>query len=50
LNKLDRIRSASVLRNACIGVIDISIVIKHHVLEHRAEAQRLKNVWFVFWR
>ena len=43
-DELDRIRAARVLRDARVGVIDAVIVIEHHVLEHRAEAQRLEDV------
>ena len=50
LNELDRIRSTSVLRDACIGVIDIALFVEDDVLEYGAEPQRLKNVRLAFWR
>ena len=50
LNELDRIRSTSVFRDARVGIIDIVVFIEHDVLEHSAEAQRLKDVRLVFWR
>ena len=50
LDELDRIRAARVLRDARVGVIDVAIFIEHDVLEHRAEAQRLKDVRLVFRR
>ena len=50
LNELDWICAAGVFRDARVGVIDVSIFIEHHVLEHGAEAQRLKNIRLVFRR
>src|SRR4029077_5319567 len=50
LNELDRIRSTSVLRDARVGIVNVAIFIEHDVLEHSAEAQRLKDVRLVFWR
>ena len=44
LDELDRIGAAGVLRDARVGVIDVVIFIEHHVLEHRAETQRLEDV------
>ena len=50
MNELDRIRAARVLRDARVGVIDVAVFIEHHVLQHRAEAQRLENVRLVLGR
>ena len=44
LDELDGICPACVLCDVRVGVIDVMIFIEHHVLEHRAEAQRLEDV------
>src|SRR5690349_5936216 len=50
LDELNWIRAACVLGNTRVGVVDASIVIEHDVLKYRAEAQRLENIRFAFWR
>src|SRR4030095_10423705 len=50
LNELNRICATSVLRDARVGVIDITILVEHHVFEHGAKAQSLKNIRLVLGR
>ena len=44
LDERDGICPACVLCDVGAGVIDVMIFIEHHVLEHRAEAQRPEDV------
>src|SRR4029453_5031702 len=50
LNELDRIRSASVFRDARVGIIDIAVFIEDDVLEHSTKPQGLENIRLVFGR
>src|SRR5215831_12194782 len=50
LDELDRIRATRVLRDARVRVIDVMIFIENDILQHRAEAQRLKNIRLAFRR
>ena len=50
VDELDRIRAARVLRDARVGEVHAVVFIEHHVLQHRAEAQRLENVRLVLGR
>ncbi len=48
LDEIDRIRAAGVFGDARVGEINVTILVEHHVLEHGAEAQRLKDIRFAF--
>src|SRR5271167_4842633 len=51
VNKLDRICGARVLSLAVVVVVrNARDRIEHHVFEHRAEAERVPDLWLVFLR
>jgi len=50
MDKLDRIRSTGVFRNANVAVVHQMVVIEHHVFEYRTKAEGLEDLRLVLGR
>src|SRR5580693_8092906 len=50
LDEFYRIGAAGVLSKADVGIVDQTVLIEHHVLQHRAKTDRLEDLRFVLGR